>query len=561
MHRMACVDLPGLPLQLVLRRHPEWKRHPAAIVDRDKPHGRILWVNERARRARILPGMRYAAALSLSGGLRAAEVSSVEIDRAVESILARLRDFAPEVEPAREEPGVFWLNASGLAPRPVNEGPVNEPSHPPAAPATRVAPGSSSELANSETGSLDLLYESLSEWACLIRSGLERRERLKSTVVVGFSKFATWALAKAGHGVTVSGERADETAAVRRVALECLALEPKVRDTLYMLGVRTVGDFADLPPEGIEKRFGEGAWRLYRQSRGEFKMSLVPRPPEPPVQQRIHLDYAETDVPRLMVVIERAIQPLLKVLVDRGQAVAEIRVDLRFDDTRPRTERIRPAAPTIDGAQLSKLIELRLESTCGHSEERGRPEELRRPEATLGRPEEMDHLHGVTDMTLTVEGTRVTGTQLELFQRRPPRDLSAANRALAFIRAKFGEHVVLRARLRQAHLPEALFSWEALKEIKIAAPRDVDSGTLVRRMYGHPLELPARPRHEPDGWMLRGLAQGPVVRVLGPYIVSGGWWRKSVHREYHFAETQEGELLWVYYDRCRRRWFIQGRVE
>ena len=84
---------------------------------------------------------------------------------------------------------------------------------------------------------------------------------------------------------------------------------------------------------------------------------------------------------------------------------------------------------------------------------------------------------------------------------------------------------------------------------------------LVRRLFGKPVPLSSRSRNEPDGWMLRGLQQGPVVRVLGPYIVSGGWWRKAVHREYHFAETQKGELLWVYYDRVRRRWFLHGMVD
>jgi protein ImuB len=49
--------------------------------------------------------------------------------------------------------------------------------------------------------------------------------------------------------------------------------------------------------------------------------------------------------------------------------------------------------------------------------------------------------------------------------------------------------------------------------------------------------------------------------MRGPYIVSGGWWNRSIHREYHFAETQKGELLWIFYDRSRRRWFLQGNVE
>jgi protein ImuB len=34
-----------------------------------------------------------------------------------------------------------------------------------------------------------------------------------------------------------------------------------------------------------------------------------------------------------------------------------------------------------------------------------------------------------------------------------------------------------------------------------------------------------------------------------------------VHREYHFVESRDGALLWIYYDRHRRRWFLHGMVE
>ena len=76
MDRTACVDLPAFPLQLLLGRHPDWRGHPAAVVDVDRPHGTILRVNEKARALRIVPGMRYGAALSLAGKLRAAPVGS-----------------------------------------------------------------------------------------------------------------------------------------------------------------------------------------------------------------------------------------------------------------------------------------------------------------------------------------------------------------------------------------------------------------------------------------------------------------------------------------------------
>ena len=75
MDRTACVDLPAFPLQLLLQRDADARDQPAAVVDRDHPQGLLLWVNEKARRSRILPGMRYAAGLSLNGKLRAAEVS------------------------------------------------------------------------------------------------------------------------------------------------------------------------------------------------------------------------------------------------------------------------------------------------------------------------------------------------------------------------------------------------------------------------------------------------------------------------------------------------------
>ena len=111
---MACVDLPVFPLQLLLRQHPDWREHPVAVVDADKPQGAILWVNERARSMRIRPGMRYAAGLSLASGLRASVVPQGEIERNVVSLVKRLRRFTPHVEPSTDEPGVFWLDARGL---------------------------------------------------------------------------------------------------------------------------------------------------------------------------------------------------------------------------------------------------------------------------------------------------------------------------------------------------------------------------------------------------------------------------------------------------------------
>ena len=61
--------------------------------------------------------------------------------------------------------------------------------------------------------------------------------------------------------------------------------------------------------------------------------------------------------------------------------------------------------------------------------------------------------------------------------------------------------------------------------------------------------------------MILGLEGGPVEEVRGPYLISGGWWVREVQREYHFVRTTRSGWLWVYFDRRRRRWFLQGAVQ
>ena len=157
--------------------------------------------------------------------------------------------------------------------------------------------------------------------------------------------------------------------------------------------------------------------------------------------------------------------------------------------------------------------------------------------------------------------TRTRAGQVELLAERPKRDAAAANRALARIRAEWGEEAVVRARLGEGHLPEAVFHWEPLAAVAVAAPVAGRPAQLVRRILDRPVGLAHRPTREPDGWLIGGLEAGPVMMTSGPYVISGGWWVREIHRDYYFLETRRGDLFWVFYDPKRRRWFLQGKVE
>jgi protein ImuB len=200
---------------------------------------------------------------------------------------------------------------------------------------------------------------------------------------------------------------------------------------------------------------------------------------------------------------------------------------------------VRPAAATLETKVLLDLLQLRLHTA-------------RLPA-------------GVRTIEMRVEQTDASREQLALFATAIKLDLRAAARALARVRAARGVTAVVRARLREGHLPEAGFTWQPWDgpiEVPRAHPRKVAVRSLVRRIQARPLALPPRPPSERnDNWLMQGLEVGAVVRMLGPYVVSGGWWHSTVHREYHFVETRRGDILWVYHDRRRRRWYLQGRVE
>jgi protein ImuB len=291
-----------------------------------------------------------------------------------------------------------------------------------------------------------------------------------------------------------------------------------------------------LPAEGLLERFGPELHRLHQVAAGDLWSPLRPQAPLDPIRRSVLLDDPESDATGLLFLIKRLLHPMLATLAARGQALAVLDVRLRPDRQEWYAERVHPAAPTLDVVQILDLVRLRLES------------------AGLSA--------GVIEIELEASGQPATPEQMQLFTEHRQRDLESGNRALARLRAEFGDDAVVRAVPRKGHLPEARFGWERLERLQIPRPHRVETRSLIRRVFARPVALPPAPRpsHD-DGWLISGVVRGSVADQTGPYIVSGGWWVREVRRDYYFVETRRGELLWVYYDRRRRGWFLHGRVE
>lgn len=322
MGRLACVNVPYISLQNALKRHPDWQKEPVAIVDEEKPTGTILEVNKNARQKRILPGMSYAAGLSLDGRLRASERDPGEVAEGVQVIASILTNYSPGIEPGPDELGIFWAEVHGL----------------------------------------DRLFGSFESWAEKLQEEL-RSYTYYAAIVVGYSRFHTYAIARAMRtGVMVLESRADEKRIAGEVPIERLEIDVRVRDGLSKLGIRTLEDFLELPVSGVRERFGEEAHRLRKMAAGELALPLQPSRIDEPVERRVDLDEAECDSNRLLFIVKRELHPMMLELASRHQDLAVLRLTLELAGTDSHEHVIKPATPTLDEVRLLELVRLRLDN-------------------------------------------------------------------------------------------------------------------------------------------------------------------------------------------------------
>jgi protein ImuB len=490
--RLACVDVPALPLQLLLRQRPEWRDQPAVVVEDDKPTARILWHNRLAAASKIRRGMRLNEAQSLASAVQAGVLDATAVTAAGEALWKLLLTWTPSVEPSESRPGSFWLDANGLLP----------------------------------------LFGSLEAWSHGLH-GVLTEQGWVSAVVVGFNRYHVYALARTRMGPWVLPAPEVEAHAARRVPLTRLDVSPPLLEALSTLGVQSLGELLRLPVSELRGRLGREAETIHRLANETLWAPLRPRHATPPRRVVLQIEPADSDHNRLLFAIKGMLPGLLAPLREASEALLALQLVLELERSEAVCERLEPAAPTLDEVLLLELIRLRLASL------------------TLAAP--------VEQITLTAEALPARPDQLTMLSQRPRRDLAAASLALAKVRALLGEAAVTRAALRAEHLPEARFAWEKLQAME--APEAVGAELLpplVRQVLPEPLLLPPKPRHEPERWLG---TEGAVRAMVGPFRMSQGWWAHGVERDYYYVGTQRGNLLWLYFDQARRRWFLHGIVD
>jgi protein ImuB len=321
--------------------------------------------------------------------------------------------------------------------------------------------------------------------ACVQEAGFEAR------IAVGFRHFGVYAGVKAigRTPIAVFEDPAHEARVAAGVSLARLPLEPEARDALAKLAITSLGAFARLPAGGILQRFGASVHRLHRMASGAFDEALAPAEELIPLAAHVDLDLPDASIDSILYSAEELARPLCAALERGGEATSAVTLRLELDDRTALEERVIPACATCDVGWLMRLLRMRLEGRV------------------LAR--------GAVRIAVTLARVPLRAQQPTLFLEAKSRSRSAAAKAFSALRATFGEDAVVRARPASAHLPEYSFSWERCDELSPAAPAAVLVPPLVRCLFERPLPLPPRGRHEPDGWLLRGVTHGSVGAPLG----------------------------------------------
>ena len=481
---VACLCIPDFPLSLLLRELPDDFRFPVAVVDREDATSTVIFVDARAAKRKIHPGLRYATAVTLCPELHAVAVPPQKIESAHQGIIGVLKSFSPVIEPIATLLGAYYLDLRGM----------------------------------------QRLADDLHAWAKQVQDALSEQQSLPASVAIGFTRFGVLTAARSSRSITVFSSENEERKVAFETPLKFLAPPTKALAELDKLGVRTVRDLRRIPEQEIRSRFNEQFYTLAKQSRARDGVVHGIRFFEP-FAACVEFDYSRDNVEQLVAAFRHLCGRMLKKMKIRELGVSEIYIHMKMELGDSCHETLKTAAPTLDVERIVKLVHLRFSA--------------------------LNLEHGVTALAVRLMPSALPDGQQVLDPKLAQnlRELDAADQALAQVASEFGAEHLLMAQCQDSHLPGESFRWEPFGRMRKPAPPTPIRTSVIRRIRDRPkrISTPRRIQFE---------------RVLGPYTVSGLWWRdKPVHHHYYFLETPSGATYWVLYDRLGRQWYEQGCVQ
>jgi protein ImuB len=203
--RIACIYLPGFPLQVEARGRPDLAGRPVVVLSAP-PAPRVAFCSRAAHHAGVRAGMAPLAARALAPDLETIEAADARWRAALVDLAGELAALSPAVE---VEDGCALLLAVPTGRR-------------------------SADFARAL-------------FAAAEAAGYRAR------IGIAGDRFTARAAARFGEGPSTIVRRGQSAAFLAPLSIELLPLAPEVKAMLRAAGVRTLGEFAALPPPSVDR--------------------------------------------------------------------------------------------------------------------------------------------------------------------------------------------------------------------------------------------------------------------------------------------------------------------
>lgn len=311
MPRIACLHIPDFRLQVALAAMGGEPTGGLALVDPDDGRRLIVAASPGARLDGVKRGMTSVAAASLAPELVIRPIDRAALAAVQEDLEASVRSLCPVFESAGD--GVVYALFDGLETRYAEDG---------------------------VGGFLDDLTD------------LAETLDLPARVGVASTRFAARCAAimqgrLPAHGpAAVRVPPSGEPAFLAPLPIQLLPDALDLIETLGALGVRTLGAFADLPKDGVARRWGARGTALHRLARGEDRATLVPTPERSRFETRTHSDYPITRTEALRFFLKQPLEHLIGKLDGEGLAARALAWEFTIEGSEPLRRTTHAAAPS-----------------------------------------------------------------------------------------------------------------------------------------------------------------------------------------------------------------------
>ena len=358
---------------------------------------------------------------------------------------------------------------------------------------------------------------------------------LAARVALSWSRTAALMLARAQPGPTVVAA-GQEAAAVAPLPLTALLLAPARLELFRRWGLRTLGELAALPAEGLAARLGTEGPRLLRLARGEDDRPLVAEPPPESFACTLELDWPVDGLEPLAFLLTRVLEPLCATLAARCRRAAALTLELALVDGTRHARTLRPSAPAAEARTWRTLLLLDLEA---------------HPPADA-----------VQALTVSAEPTLARVVQFSLLDPAQPSPERLAE-TLARLHEWTAGGRSGAATLLDSHRPGAF-------AVSTFGPGPFRPGNAVAAEAGPRLALRAFRPPLPARVTLKDGAPavvsaaglyGAVTQCAGPWRASGDWWDTAWSREEWDVALSGRGFFRIYRDRLQGTWFVDAELD